>query len=419
MAGFLETLRIQRWDDHRYYHHSRINQSLHLVERVQLPVAYVLLFKDPRGRAVRLAGGDDQPADRPLLLRAEGLRRVNQATHEYKEADQGRLQPAPQGRAAGDLGAVAAGLCRSDAVRPVPRQRRKSGFVRHVGDTLAGVGHRRRCSSAPSSCSSSGTCRPGWCGRPRSSPTRSTTSSCTTGRRCSLLRRPDRIGTDGDEHELRAQRNCASAERKARSRRRFSDRGQRGGERCAIISRRIAAPDRSCWWSLRSRHHQPSRCIAVAGGDEALGHGGEIGVGVVQAEDQAAGADPAQRQPLGAQVVLQHPVVARRLACSRRSRSRTGWRPAPAAPLAASRALSRCGALVPDVVEVRVERLDLGRLETPQELVHRPHDVGMRVERAAREADVGRTVVAEALHQLRCGRTARRPAGRRRASCRR
>ena len=31
MNGFLEALREQRWDDHRYYHHSRINQSLHLL----------------------------------------------------------------------------------------------------------------------------------------------------------------------------------------------------------------------------------------------------------------------------------------------------------------------------------------------------------------------------------------------------
>ncbi|MEK0417035.1 MAG: hypothetical protein RI949_1041, partial [Pseudomonadota bacterium] len=28
MNRFLEELRIQRWDDHRYYHHCRINQSL-------------------------------------------------------------------------------------------------------------------------------------------------------------------------------------------------------------------------------------------------------------------------------------------------------------------------------------------------------------------------------------------------------
>ena len=28
IKNFLEQLRTQRWDDHRYYHHSRINQSL-------------------------------------------------------------------------------------------------------------------------------------------------------------------------------------------------------------------------------------------------------------------------------------------------------------------------------------------------------------------------------------------------------
>ena len=47
MAGFLETLRTQRWDDHRYYHHSRINQSLHFVSALSFLFSYVMLFKDP------------------------------------------------------------------------------------------------------------------------------------------------------------------------------------------------------------------------------------------------------------------------------------------------------------------------------------------------------------------------------------
>src|SRR5262249_28529805 len=34
------------------------------------------------------------------------------------------------------------------------------------------------------------------------------------------------------------------------------------------------------------------------------------------------------------------------------------------------------------------------------ELVHRAHDIGVRVEGAARETDVNRTVVLESLHQL-------------------
>jgi len=45
--SILETLRVQRWDDHRYYHHSRINQFLHLVSALSFIVAYIYLFIDP------------------------------------------------------------------------------------------------------------------------------------------------------------------------------------------------------------------------------------------------------------------------------------------------------------------------------------------------------------------------------------
>jgi hypothetical protein len=47
MSGFRETLRVQRWDDHRYYHHSRINQTLHLLSALGFLLSYVLLFIDP------------------------------------------------------------------------------------------------------------------------------------------------------------------------------------------------------------------------------------------------------------------------------------------------------------------------------------------------------------------------------------
>src|SRR5215204_2757785 len=46
--------------------------------------------------------------------------------------------------------------------------------------------------------------------------------------------------------------------------------------------------------------------------DKAIGHFSEIRIRVVEAEDQPAGADPAQRQPFGAEIVLKHPVVAGR-----------------------------------------------------------------------------------------------------------
>jgi hypothetical protein len=47
VKDFLEALRIQRWDDHRYYHHCRINQSLHLLSAMSFVVAYGMLFIDP------------------------------------------------------------------------------------------------------------------------------------------------------------------------------------------------------------------------------------------------------------------------------------------------------------------------------------------------------------------------------------
>ena len=59
MSSFLEELRTQRWDDHRYYHHSRINQSLHLVSAISFLVAYVMVFFDPG-----VAGADRLAASR-------------------------------------------------------------------------------------------------------------------------------------------------------------------------------------------------------------------------------------------------------------------------------------------------------------------------------------------------------------------
>ena len=50
--SFREQLRTQRWDDHRYYHHSRINQSLHFVSAFSFLVGYALLFVDPVAAAL-------------------------------------------------------------------------------------------------------------------------------------------------------------------------------------------------------------------------------------------------------------------------------------------------------------------------------------------------------------------------------
>src|ERR1700741_1760711 len=52
MQSFLQALQTQRWDDHRYYHHSRINQSLHLISAISFLTAYVLLFTNPAAAAL-------------------------------------------------------------------------------------------------------------------------------------------------------------------------------------------------------------------------------------------------------------------------------------------------------------------------------------------------------------------------------
>ena len=84
--NFLEQLRIQRWDDHRYYHHSRINQSLHFVSAVSFLFAYVMLFFDPLVAALIgwLVSMTSRQAGH-FFFEPKGYDHVNQATHEHKE----------------------------------------------------------------------------------------------------------------------------------------------------------------------------------------------------------------------------------------------------------------------------------------------------------------------------------------------
>ena len=86
MQNFLEALRIQRWDDHRYYHHSRINQTLHLVSATSFLFSYVMIFKDPAISA--LAGWLIAMTTRQtghFFFEPKDYDVVNNATHEYKE----------------------------------------------------------------------------------------------------------------------------------------------------------------------------------------------------------------------------------------------------------------------------------------------------------------------------------------------
>jgi hypothetical protein len=87
MNTFIQTLEEQRWDDHRYYHHSRINQSLHLLSAVSFLVAYALMFKDPALAALVawLVSMVSRQAGH-FFFEPKGYDHINQATHEHKEA---------------------------------------------------------------------------------------------------------------------------------------------------------------------------------------------------------------------------------------------------------------------------------------------------------------------------------------------
>ncbi len=86
MSTFMDALRTQRWDDHRYYHHSRINQSLHLISALGFLEAYGLLYADPAWAAL-LAWGVSMTSRQAghFFFEPKGYYHVNQATHAHKE----------------------------------------------------------------------------------------------------------------------------------------------------------------------------------------------------------------------------------------------------------------------------------------------------------------------------------------------
>lgn len=84
---FLEELHQQRWDDHRYYHHNRVNQALHLLSASCFLASYVLIFVDPvlavmvgwlLAMLLRQVGH--------FVFEPRNYDQINQASHEYKES---------------------------------------------------------------------------------------------------------------------------------------------------------------------------------------------------------------------------------------------------------------------------------------------------------------------------------------------
>jgi hypothetical protein len=87
VKSILQALAAQRHDDHRFYHHSRINQCLHLVSALAFLAAYGLLFVDPASAAL-LAWGVSMTTRQAghFFFEPRGYDVVNDVTDAYKEA---------------------------------------------------------------------------------------------------------------------------------------------------------------------------------------------------------------------------------------------------------------------------------------------------------------------------------------------
>lgn len=83
----LHELQEQRWDDHRYYHQSRVNQSLHLLSALSFLVSYAFLLINPVVSA--LVGWFVAMVPRQVghfVFEPKDYDGVNQATHQHKES---------------------------------------------------------------------------------------------------------------------------------------------------------------------------------------------------------------------------------------------------------------------------------------------------------------------------------------------
>ena len=86
IKSFLQELDTLRWDDHRYYHQCRINQSLHFLSSISFMTAYVMLFINPGVAALIgwLLGMASRQSGH-FFFEPRDYDHVNKATHDHKE----------------------------------------------------------------------------------------------------------------------------------------------------------------------------------------------------------------------------------------------------------------------------------------------------------------------------------------------
>ncbi|MCX7266315.1 MAG: hypothetical protein NT035_13170 [Burkholderiales bacterium] len=86
MKDFWGKVHTLRWDDHRYYHQCRINQTLHWISAISFLIAYGMLWTDPASAGLIgwLVGMVTRQSGH-IFFEPRGYDHANQATYEFKE----------------------------------------------------------------------------------------------------------------------------------------------------------------------------------------------------------------------------------------------------------------------------------------------------------------------------------------------
>jgi len=87
VSEFMKKVETLRWDDHRYYHQCRINQTLHLISAISFLVTYALLFVEPAwaGLTGWLVGMVTRQSGH-IFFEPRGMDRIHHVSYEYKES---------------------------------------------------------------------------------------------------------------------------------------------------------------------------------------------------------------------------------------------------------------------------------------------------------------------------------------------
>ena len=86
MRDFWKKIQQLQWDDHRYYHQCRINQTLHLISAFSFLAAYALLFVNPAAAGlVGWAVGMVTRQSGHIFFEPRGFDAINNTSYAHKE----------------------------------------------------------------------------------------------------------------------------------------------------------------------------------------------------------------------------------------------------------------------------------------------------------------------------------------------